>query len=99
MKKPVAIVFNIRMYRNKTFGNTYSKGEVTLVYRDGSTYGHVVPLQYGTAGCAARNAKQELQKAKRLPKQSDNEFTSSYYSAHKIACVECFAYVATKKEL
>lgn len=99
MKKPVSIVFNIRMYRDKTFGNTYSKGEVTLVYRDGSTYAHAVPFQYGTAECAARNAKQELQTAKKLPKQSDYEFTSSYYSAHKIACIECFSYVATKKEL
>lgn len=99
MKKPVGIVFNIRMYRDKLYGNTYSKGEVTLVYRDGTSYVHAVPFQYGTADCAARNAKQELQKAKRLPKQSDNEYTSSYYTAHKIAHIAFFSYVATKKEL
>lgn len=99
MKKPVAIVFNIRMWWDRQNGNTYSKGSVTLAYRDGTTHAHDVPFQYGNAEQAARNARQELQKAKRLPLQGEYEFTSSYYSANKIACIECFAYVATKKEL
>lgn len=99
MKKPAAIVFNIRMYRDKTFGNTYSKGEVTLVYRDGSTYIHAMPFQYGSADMLARNARIELQESKRIPKQAEFEFTREYFERNKIAVVECFANVATKKEL
>lgn len=99
MKKPVAIVFNIRSYRDRTFGNTYSKGEATLIYRDGSTCSHAMPFQYGSADMLARNARIELQQEKRLPKQEEFEFTREYFDRNKIAVVECFANVATKKEM
>lgn len=98
-KKPVGIVFSIRMWWDRVNGNTYCKGKAVLIYRDGSTYTHAISYRNDNANNADHYVLGDLIQSKRMPSREQFEAASTYYERHKIACVRSYCYVPTKKEL
>lgn len=98
-RKPAGIVFNIRQWWDRANGNTYCKGEATLIYRDGST--REIPISYRNdqADNAEHYVTRDLIAAKLMPEREQFEASTTYYERHKIARVRCYCFVPTKKEL
>ena len=98
-KKPVGIVFSIRMWWDRINGNTYCKGEAVLIYRNGSTHTHAIAYRNDTANNAEHYVLGDLIQAGLMPKREHCEASYTYYERHKIARVRSYCYVPTKKEL